>query len=141
MPVGVKNSVSSGTGARLSPLIVCITTSYDVPSVGNWAWEDMQYTKKINEGLVDNDRHFGMIYSLNDENEIDNPEMWEKANPLIPYSPVLMEDLHEAYKRIKLSPGELRNFKIKRMNLILDGIGIDKYLHLPSWRENRKYRF
>ena len=33
----------------------------------------MQYTKKINEGLVDNDRHFGMIYSLDDENEIDNP--------------------------------------------------------------------
>lgn len=137
VPVGVKNSVSSGTGARLSPLIVCITTSYDVPSVGNWAWEDMQYTKKINEGLVDNDRHFGMIYSLDDENEIDKPEMWEKANPLIPYSPVLMEDLHEAYKRTKLSPAELRNFKIKRMNLILDGMGIDKYLHLPSWRENR----
>ena len=44
--------------------------------------------------------------------------MWEKANPLIPYSPVLMEDLHEAYKRIKLSPAELRNFKIKRVNLI-----------------------
>ena len=40
----------------------------------------MQYTKKINKGLVDNDRHFGMIYSLDDENEIDNPEMWEKAN-------------------------------------------------------------
>lgn len=136
VPVGVKNSVSSGTGARLSPLIVCITTSYDVPSVGNWAWEDMQYTKKINEGLVDNDRHFGMIYSLDDENEIDKPEMWEKTNPLIPCSPVLMEDLQEAYKRTKLSPAELRNFKIKRMNLILDGIGIDKYLHLPSFREN-----
>ncbi|KAI3350139.1 terminase large subunit [Clostridium botulinum] len=136
VPVGVKNSVSSGTGARLSPLIVCITTSYDVPSVGNWAWEDMQYTKKINVGIAENERHFGMIYSLDDEKEVDKPELWEKANPLIPYSPVLMEDLHEAYKRTKLSPAELRNFKIKRMNLILDGVGIDKYLHLPSWREN-----
>ena len=54
----------------------------------------MQYAKKINEGIVENDRHFGMVYSLDDESEIDNLEMWEKANPLIPYSPVLIKDLY-----------------------------------------------
>ena len=135
VPKGVKDSVTSGTGARLSPLIVCITTSYDVPTVGNWAWEDMQYTKKINAKEAFNDRHFGMIYSLDNEQEVDDPNMWEKANPLIPYSPILMEDLQEAYKRAASNPGEMRNFKIKRMNLVLDGVGIDKYLHLPSWKE------
>lgn len=135
VPKGVKDSVTSGTGARLSPLIVCITTSYDVPTVGNWAWEDMQYTKKINSGEAHNERHFGMIYSLDDEKEVEQPEMWEKANPLIPYSPILMEDLQEAFKRAASNPGEMRNFKIKRMNLVLDGVGIDKYLHLPSWKE------
>ena len=135
VPRGVKDSVTSGTGARLSPLIVCITTSYDVPTVGNWAWEDMQYTKQINAGVAINERHFGMVYSLDDEKEVEQPEMWEKANPLIPYSPILMEDLQEAYKRAAANPGEMRNFKIKRMNLVLDGVGIDKYLHLPTWKE------
>lgn len=135
VPKGVKDSVTSGTGARLSPLIVCITTAYDVPTVGNWAWEDMQYTKKINAGLAANERHFGMIYSLDNEKEVEDPKMWEKANPLIPYSPILLEDLLEAYKRAAVNPGEMRNFKIKRMNLVLDGVGIDKYLHLPSWKE------
>lgn len=135
VPRGVKDSVTSGTGARLSPLIVCITTSYDVSTIGNWAWEDMEYTKKINSGLAQNDRHFGIIYSLDDEFEVDTPENWIKANPLIPYSPILLEDLLEAYKRLESNPGEMRNFKIKRMNLVLDGIGIDKYLHLPTWRE------
>ena len=134
VPRGVKDSVTSGTGARLSPLIVAITTAYDVPTVGNWAWEDMQYTKKINEGSVENDRHFGMIYSLDSEKEVENPKMWEKANPLIPYSPTLFEDLNEAYNKAKGNPGDMRNFKIKRMNLVLDGVGIDKYLHLPTWK-------
>lgn len=135
VPRGVKDSVSSGTGARLSPLIVCISTSYDVSTVGNWAWEDMQYTKKINGGMAHNDRHYGVVYSLDSESDIEDSSNWIKANPLIPYSSILMEDLMESYKRLESNPGEMRNFKIKRMNLVLDGIGIDKYLHLPTWKE------
>ena len=136
VPRGVKNSVTSGTGARLSPLIVSITTAYDVPIVGNWAWEDMNYTKKINSREVSNERHFGMIFSLDDESEVDNPSMWEKANPLIPYSPILLEDLEEAYKRAEDNAGDMRNFKTKRMNIVVDGVNLESYLHVPTWEEN-----
>lgn len=138
VPRGVKDSVSSGTGARLSPLIVCISTAYDVPILDNWAWEDMQYTKRVNAGEIENDRHYGTIYALDDEKEVDDPTKWEKANPLIPYSPVLMEDLMEAYKRAEGNAGEMRNFKTKRMNIVLDGIGIEKYLHLPSFQKLKR---
>ena len=71
----------------------------------------------INAGVAINERHFGMVYSLDDEKEVEQPEMWEKANPLIPYSPILMEDLQEAYKRAAANPGEMRNFKIKRTHI------------------------
>lgn len=133
VPVAVKNSAASGTGARLSPLVVSISTSYDVSMVGNWAYEDMIYTKKVNSGEYENDRHFGLIYQLDSEAEVENEEMWEKANPLIPYSPTLLEDLRENYKIAKTKASAMRDFKIKRMNLILDGVSIDKYIHLPSW--------
>ena len=135
-PEGVRSSISSGTGARLSPLIVCISTSYDVKMVGNWAYEEMQYTKKVNSGEFKNERHFGLIYQLDNVVEVDCPEMWEKANPLIPYSDTLLEDLRETYIKAKNSLSLLRNFKIKNMNLILDGVSIDKYLSLPAYEGN-----
>lgn len=132
-PEGVRSSISSGTGARLSPLIVCISTSYDVKMVGNWAYEEMVYTQEVNAGTKENDRHFGLIYQLDSPEEVHNKKMWEKANPLIGYSPTLLEDLEEAYIKAKGNLALMRDFKIKRMNLILDGTGVSKYLLLPAW--------
>ena len=132
-PEGVRSSISSGTGARVSPLVIAISTSYDVKMTGNWAYEEMIYTKNVNSGELINDRHFGAIYALETEKEVEIPEMWEKANPLIPYSPTLLEDLKESFVKAKASKGLYRTFKIKRCNLILDGVKSSKYLVLPAW--------
>ncbi len=133
VPEGVRSSIASGTGARLSPLIVSISTAYDVKMTGNWAYDEMEYTKKVNAGEIENDRHFGIIYQLDNENEVDDEAMWEKANPLLPYSETLLDSLREDYKKASVNAALMRNFKIKNMNLILDGTGINKYLALPAW--------
>lgn len=138
MDEGVRNSTTSGFGQRLSPLVVAISTSYDVKMIGNWAYEEMLYTKKINAREISNDRHFGVIYSLDKECEVEDPSLWVKANPLLPYVSTLKEDLEEEYKKAQHNASLMRNFKIKRMNLILEGTSIDKYLHLPSWIENER---
>lgn len=135
-PEGVRSSISSGTGARLSPLVVGISTSYDVKMIGNWANEEMLYTKDVNSGEKVNERHFGLIYQLDKVEEYDDKRKWIKANPLIPYSPTLMEDLEEAFIKSKGNISLTRDFKIKRMNLILDGAGIEKYIVLPAWERN-----
>lgn len=138
VPEGVRSSIASGTGARLSPLIVSISTSYDVKMIGNWAYDEMEYTKKVNSGELDNERHWGVIYQLDSEEEYSNPAMWEKANPLIPYSPILMEDLQESFKKSIGNLALTRDFKIKRMNLILSASSLDKYISLPAW-ERKTY--
>lgn len=136
MDEGVRNSTTSGFGQRLSPLVVAISTSYDVQMEGNWAYDEMIFTKKVNAGDIENERHFGVIYSLDSESEVEDPNMWIKANPLIEYVSTLKEDLEEEYKKAKHNASLYRNFKIKRMNLILDGTSLDRYIKLPSWLEN-----
>ncbi len=133
VPEGVRSSIASGTGARLSPLIVAISTSYDVKMTGNWAFEEMEYTKKVNSGELENERHFGVIYQLDSEDEVDDEKMWEKANPLLPYSETLLDSLREDYKKAVVNSGLMRNFKIKNMNLILDGKGLNKYLSIAAF--------
>lgn len=136
MDEGVRNSTTSGFGQRLSPLVISISTSYDVKMEGNWAYDEMIFTKKVNSGDIENERHFGVIYSLDDEKEVEDPNNWIKANPLIEYVSTLKEDLEEEYKKAKHNASLYRNFKIKRMNLILDGTSLDRYIKLPSWIEN-----
>ncbi len=133
VPEGVRSSIASGTGARLSPLIVAISTSYDVKMTGNWAFEEMEYTKKVNSGELENERHFGVIYQLDSEDEVDDEKMWEKANPLLPYSETLLDSLREDYKKAVVNSALMRNFKIKNMNLILDGKGLNKYLSIAAF--------
>ena len=137
MDEGVRSSMTSGFGQRLSPLAVAISTSYDVKMTGNWAYDEMMYTKKVNAGVIDNPRHFGIIYSLDDEKEVHDKSKWIKVNPLMPYVSTLAEDLEEEYKKALHSNALMRNFKIKRMNLILDGTDIDNYIHLPTWKMNQ----
>lgn len=133
VPEGVRSSIASGTGARLSPLIVAISTSYDVKMTGNWAFEEMEYTKKVNSGELENERHFGVIYQLDSDDEVDDEKMWEKANPLLPYSETLLDSLREDYKKAVVNSALMRNFKIKNMNLILDGKGLNKYLSIAAF--------
>lgn len=133
VPEGVRSSIASGTGARLSPLIVAISTIYDVKMVGNWAYAEMEYTKKVNAGEYDNERHFGVIYQLDNEEEVHDEKCWEKANPLLPYSDTLLDSLREDYKKAIVNGALMRNLKIKNMNIVMDGVGIDKYLALPAW--------
>lgn len=141
MDEGVRNSLTSGFGQRLSPLAVAISTSYDVSMAGNWAYDEMVYTKKVNSGEIENDRHFGIVYSLDSEEEVHDKSKWIKANPLLPYVSTLEEDLNEEYEKAKHNNSLMRNFKIKRMNLILDGTDITKYLHLPTWQSNTIYEY
>lgn len=136
MDPGVRDSMTSGFGQRLSPLAVAISTAYDVSMTGNWAYDEMVYTKKVNSGEIENDRHFGIIYSLDDEDDVHDKEKWEMANPLMPYVETLKEDLEEEYNKAIHNNKLMRNFKIKRMNLILDGTDIEKYIHLPTWNCN-----
>ena len=77
----------SGQGARSQPLLWEITTAgFTNNKEGSICLEQRDYTTRILEGQIEDDEHFGVIYTLDDwENEWRDPAMWVKANPNLEY--------------------------------------------------------
>lgn len=57
------------------------------------------------------------ICKLDSEEEVDNPDMWEKANPSLPHLPDLRTEIKKEYAEWKKSPARLPAFMTKRMNI------------------------
>lgn len=71
--------VKQAMGARMQPLLFCITTN---GFVRNGVFDaQYEYAKNILEGKVENKRFLPFIYELDDVSEWDDPEAWIKANP------------------------------------------------------------
>lgn len=73
------NALVTGTGAREQPLIVAITTAgFNRAAI---CYEQRTYTKKLLEGVFEDDSYFGIIYTIDEGDDWTDPEVWEKANP------------------------------------------------------------
>ena len=62
-------------------------------------------------------RIFPFICRLDDEEEIDNPVAWHKANPSLEYMPNLEFEITQAYYEQRRIPSKRPEFKTKRCNL------------------------
>lgn len=67
------------------------------------------------------DRLFPFICKIDDANEIDDPDMWEKANPMFseprsPYAKQLFKKVYAQYKQLANNPSNRPEFMTKRMN-------------------------
>lgn len=106
--------LTTAIGARSQPLIVSITTAgYDRHSI---CYEQELYTEKILEGIIQDDSHFGIIYTLDNPEEWEDEKNWIKANPNIGIS-VDIEDLRSKAKKAKEVPTQLNAFLRKNMNI------------------------
>ena len=66
-------------GARRQPLLFCITTN---GFIRNGIFDaQYDYAAGILEGKIQNNRFIPFIYELDDREEWDKEECWEKANP------------------------------------------------------------
>lgn len=61
--------------------------------------------------------YFPFICELDSREEVDNPEMWIKANPSIEYMPTLKNQIAKDYAEQKQLPSKRAEFCTKRMNL------------------------
>ena len=84
--------MTSAVGARLSPLIVYITTAYF--SKATAYYEKRMYVESVLKGEFKDDRVFGMIYTLDAEDNFEDKGVWRKANPNLGVS--LQEDYLES---------------------------------------------
>lgn len=110
------NVIKNSTGARQQPLIIYITTAgyrLDGPL--------MDYYERgadVLEGVIQDDRTFYYIAELDEEDDIDDPSCWVKANPNLGIS-VQLEDMIEEWNSRKHIPAERNDFITKRLNMFV----------------------
>ena len=105
--------LETASGARRQPIQVAITTAgYDKQSI---CWDQHSYLEKILTGVLKDETYFGMIYTLDPEDNWEDDAVWIKANPNIGVS-VKYDDLRLQADRAKSLPRQLNAFLRLRMN-------------------------
>jgi phage terminase large subunit-like protein len=106
----------SGMGARRQPLQFVITTA-GFNKVGP-CYKLRKTLIEILEGKKHDDASFVIIYTLDSEEEWENPDKWIKANPNLHYIPTQLSYLKDQFIKAKNEGGTTEvNFKTKNLNL------------------------
>lgn len=71
--------ITTGMSARKQPMMFVITTSGSSPA--GVCYEYNEYTKKVLQGVFNDDSWFGIIYTVDDPEDWKNPDQWIIANP------------------------------------------------------------
>ena len=71
--------IETALGARSQPILWIITTAGSDQS--GICYEQHQYVTKILEGTIKDDTYFGIIYTLDKDDDWLDPKVWAKANP------------------------------------------------------------
>ena len=79
--------------------------------------EDLRIAHDVLNGNIVNSRMCPLIYKLDEEKEVDNPAMWVKANPSLPYLPVLKTQIESEYLKKDYDERTRRSLLTKRFNL------------------------
>lgn len=106
--------IETATGARTQPLIWLITTAgFNRAGI---CYEQRDYVKKILGGKVDDDRYFGIVYTIDEGDDWTEPSSWVKANPNWGIS-VNPEDIEHKARKAMETPSAQNNFLTKHLNV------------------------
>lgn len=114
----VYDVIDTARGAREQSLLGTITTAGTDRS--GICYERRTHLTKILEGVIRDDRVFGIIYTIDDNDDPFDPAVWAKANPNFGVS-VMPDDLAAAAKKAEAMPSALNNFLTKRLNVWVSG--------------------
>lgn len=110
---GMYDVIATGIGARRQPIIFIITTAGSNLSSPCYVFRDNAI--KVLMGVNQDDSLFIMIFGLDEEEEINDPGMWVKANPNLGVS-VRVDYLEEQVTKARNSPTEYVNIMTKNFN-------------------------
>lgn len=114
---GMFDVIKSAFGARRQPLMFIITTAgFDKSGV---CYAYRENVIKVLRGVNEDDSLFGIIYTLDDKSEWDDPKMWIKANPNLGVS-LSTDYLADQVKDAKNRPEAVRNVMTKNVDLWVD---------------------
>lgn len=117
----VKDVTSSGKGKRQQCLEFIITTAGEDAENKPCKKED-DIVKKILDGTIINEKYFGIIFEIDDEDDPHDEKLWIKANPIFrtanDYSRTLYDQIKEEHDFAFQSgdPSKKRQWMIKRVD-------------------------
>lgn len=111
----VFNVLETAKGARNQPMIWSITTAGSDRS--GICYQQRTYITQILRKLIEDDSYFGIVYTLDPEDDWRNENVWLKANPNL---------------GVSLDPGELKRLKHKAERM---GAALNNFLtkHMSVW--------
>ena len=105
--------LETGRGARKQPLLWLITTAGSNQS--GICYEQRRYVTQILNGVVKDETYFGIIYTLDDDDDWRDEKNWIKANPNLEVS-VGLDYLRPLAAKAAAIPSALNNFLTKHMS-------------------------
>lgn len=126
------NVMKSGIMSRENPLGIITSTAgfnRDYPF-----FKMIETAKKVLEGLIEDDITFYALYTLDDEDEVEDYDAWVKANPNVGQT-IRIDALKKEYLKAKLMPTELVNFITKNLNRYMDPL--DQWIPDDQYKKNQ----
>lgn len=110
--------VETGMGGRTQPLLLIITTAGFNKNGPCYAFRKV--LTDVLEGKVENENLFGIIWTLDEEDDFNDPDVWVKANPNLGNTPRI-EQMQSLYQSaITEGSSALVEFKTKNLNMWVD---------------------
>lgn len=129
-------AMRSGQITILNKLGCIISTKY--PTSTNPFEDEVSYSKKVLDGVIQDDTIFALLYEPDDtKNWMDNDEVLEHANPLAIEIHEIWEDLIKKRNRAIEVESARENFLCKHCNIIYQGIGTESYIPIESVKKCR----
>ena len=124
-------AMRSGQLNILNKLGFIISTKY--PTIDNPFENEVDYAKKVLDGIVKDDTVFSLLY------EPDNKKDWEtddlilkQANPVALEIPEIWEDLLKKRARAIVEESARENFVTKHCNIVYQGAGTETYIDVKD---------
>lgn len=106
--------LDSALGSRDQPVLWTITTAgTDRTGV---CYEQRTYIDKILKRVIVDERVFGIVYTIDEDDDWTDEDVWAKANPNYDVS-VNVSDMRRQARKAAESPSSLNNFLTKRLNV------------------------
>lgn len=129
----IYDSLQTSMLSTINRLLFTISTGY--PYEINPMRDQIDYGKKVLDGVIEDDRFFLMCYELDEGDDWTNENTWIKSNPLQATSELGMEFLRGECKMALEMASKQSSFRTKNLNQWLHSAGEDKYLDFELWKK------
>lgn len=128
----ILNALNSGMAQQDNGILAIISTAgFNLNSPFKNEWD---YAADILNGKIKNDRYFAVMYCLDKKEEIFDPTMWIKANPLMS-NPKIAKTMREHIQNdldVATKQNNINNVLVKNMNMFVQQ-NENSYISTQDW--------